>query len=319
MPKAARRTVVFSEGDNERIMRAALEARDEGICQPILLSKRGNVERMATEWKLDLNGIEIIDPEGSPHFESYVQRYWKKCERKGATLDNARKALESRTYFGMMMVAAGHADALLAGVTKHYSEVIRPAIRVCKLRKGIERVAGVYMIALNHDIYFFADTTVNIDPSAEQLAEIAVMTAEVARRFSITPRVALLSFSNFGSARSIQSDKVARAVALVKARSLSFEIDGEMQVDLATMPELLQRDFPFSDLSGKANVFIFPDLNSGNIAYKLMQRLAGADVIGPILMGLDKPIHVLQRNSSVSEIVDMAAIATVDAEWLGRR
>ena len=319
MPKAARRTVVFSEGDNERIMRAALEARDEGICQPILLSKRGNVERMATEWKLDLNGIEIIDPEGSPHFESYVPRYWKKCERKGATLDNARKALESRTYFGMMMVAAGHADALLAGVTKHYSEVIRPAIRVCKLRKGIERVAGVYMIALNHDIYFFADTTVNIDPSAEQLAEIAVMTAEVARRFSITPRVALLSFSNFGSARSIQSDKVARAVALVKARSLSFEIDGEMQVDLATMPELLQRDFPFSDLSGKANVFIFPDLNSGNIAYKLMQRLAGADVIGPILMGLDKPIHVLQRNSSVSEIVDMAAIATVDAEWLGRR
>ncbi len=317
--KTSQRTIVFPEGDNERVMRAAVEASDEGICRPILLGKRKRVRNAAAQFEIDLGDIEVIDILDSAHTENLVQAFWRRRERKGATLENVRKNLESRTYFGMMMVAEGLADATLVGVSKHYNEVVRPAIEVFDLREGVSRVSGLYIVILNNKVYFFADTTVNIDPTDEELAEIALLTADVARRFHITPKVAMLSFSNFGSARSKQADKVARATAIVKERAPELEIDGEMQVDLAMMPDTMKQDFPFSALKGKANVFIFPDLNSGNIAYKLLHRLAGADVIGPILMGLNKSAHLLQRGSSVSEIVDMAAIATVDAEWLARK
>jgi malate dehydrogenase (oxaloacetate-decarboxylating)(NADP+) len=317
--RRAQRKVVFPEGDNERIMRAALEARDEGICEPVLLSKRDKVALKAKEYELDISDVTVIDTLESSAYDTYVKRYWEKRARKGMTRENAEKALEGRTYYGMMMVEAGDADALLCGVTKHYTDVVRPAIEIFDLREGATRVAGLYMVILNNDVYFFADTTVNIDPSAEELAEIAIMTAEVARRFSVKPRVAMLSFSNFGSVRSPQSEKVARATEIVRAKFPELEIDGEMQVDLAMLPDVTAADFPFSTLKHPANILIFPDLNSGNTAYKLMQRLAGADVIGPILMGLDKPAHVLQRASTVSEIVDMAAIAVVDAESASRR
>ena len=317
--KTAQRKVVFPEGDNERIMRAAVEAAEEGICHPILLGKHKRVREAAQRLDIDLKDVEVVDIMSSEHTERFVQRLWSRRERKGATLENVRKTLESRTYFGMLMVAEGLADATLVGVSKHYSEVVRPATEVFDLREGITRVSGLYIVILNNKVYFFADTTVNVDPTDEEMAEIALLTAEVARRFNVTPRVAMLSFSNFGSARNEKSNKVRRATAIVKERDPKLEVDGEMQVDLATMPEIMARDFPFSDLKSKANVFIFPDLNSGNIAYKLLQRLAGADVIGPILMGLNKPAHILQRTSTVSEIVDMAAIATVDAEWLARK
>ncbi len=317
--KTSQRKVVFPEGDTERVMRAAVEAAEEGICHPILLGKHKRVRTAAERFDIDLKDVEIIDIMSSPYTERFVQSFWRRRERKGGTLENIRKTLESRTYFGMLMVAEGLADATLVGVSKHYSEVVRPAIEVFDLRKGVTRVSGLYIVILNNQVYFFADTTVNVDPSDEEMAEIALLTAEVARRFNVTPRVAMLSFSNFGSARTPQSNKVARATKIVKERDPELEVDGEMQVDLATMPEIMERDFSFSSLKGKANVFIFPDLNSGNIAYKLLQRLAGADVIGPILMGLDKPAHILQRTSTVSEIVDMAAIATVDAEWLARK
>ncbi len=317
--KSAKRKVVFPEGDNERVMRAAVEAADEGICYPVLLGKRGRVRAAAKQLNIDLGDIEVIDILDSEHMERFVKSYWRKRERKGGTLENVRRTLESRTYFGMMMVSEGLADATLVGVNKHYNEVVRPAIEIFELRKDVSRVSGLYIVLLNNKVYFFADTTVNIDPTDEQLAEIALLTADVARRFHVTPKVAMLSFSNFGSARSAQADKVARATQIVKDRAPDLEIDGEMQVDLATMPEVIAEDFPFSALKSKANVFIFPDLNSGNIAYKLLHRLAGADVIGPILMGLNKSAHLLQRGSTVSEIVDMAAIATVDAEWLARK
>ncbi len=317
--KSAQRIVVFPEGDNERVMRAAVEAAEEGICHPILLGKHKRVTTAAKKFGIDLKDVEVVNIVRSKYTERFVQSFWSRRERKGGTLENARKALESRTYFGMMMVAEDLADAALVGVTKHYSEVVRPAIEVFDLRADVSRVSGVYIIILNNQVYFFADTTVNIDPTDEELAEIALLTADVAQRFHVTPKVAMLSFSNFGSARSAQADKVARATKLVKERAPELEIDGEMQVDLATMPETMAQYFPFSALKGKANVFIFPDLNSGNIAYKLLHRLAGADVIGPILMGLNKSAHILQRGSTVSEIVDMAAIATVDAEWLARK
>lgn len=318
--KRVTRKIVFPEGDNERIMRAALQARDEGICEPVLLSKLNkNVALKAKEYDLDISDLTVIDTLESDKFKVYARRYWEKRARKGMTREAAEKALEGRTHYGMMMVEAGDADALLCGVTKHYTDVVRPAIEIFKVRKGATRVAGLYMIVQNNDAYFFADTTVNIDPTAEQLAEIAIMTSEVARRFSVTPRVAMLSFSNFGSVRSPQSDKVARATEIVRKAQPDLEVDGEMQVDLAMLPEVTAEDFPFSQLKHRANVLIFPDLNSGNIAYKLMQRLAGADVIGPILMGLDKPAHILQRASTVSEIVDMAAIAVVDAESAVRK
>ncbi|MCH9031868.1 MAG: NADP-dependent malic enzyme [candidate division Zixibacteria bacterium] len=316
--KRALRKVVFPEGDNERIMLAAIEAKDEGICKPVLLTKFDRVSDTAKRLGVDLSGIEVIDTYTSPWKEEFAQKFWEKRSRKGGTLENSRKNLESRTYFGMMMVSEGKADAVLAGVNKSYTEVVRPAIEVFDLKPGATRVAGLYVVILSHDVYFFADTTVNIDPTAEELAEIALMTSEVARRFAITPRVAMLSFSNFGSARSKQSDKVARATAIVKERAPELEVDGEMQVNLAVSPEAMAEDFPFSTLKGKANVFIFPDLNSGNIAYKLMQSLAGADVLGPVLMGLSKPAHVLQRGSSVAEIVDMAALATAEAEWMAK-
>ncbi|MBN4076400.1 NADP-dependent malic enzyme [Gemmatimonas aurantiaca] len=317
--KRVKRKIVFPEGDNEKIMRAALEVRDEGICEPVLLSKLGKVKKKAAELELDISGLTVIDTLESDKFEGYVDSYWKMRGRKGMTREAAIKALEGRTYFGMMMVESGDADALLCGVTKHYTDVVRPAIEICKVREGVSRVAGLYMIILNNNVFFFADATVNIDPNAEELAEIAIMTSEVARRFSVTPRIAMLSFSNFGSVRTPQSEKVARATEIVRKLQPELEIDGEMQVDLAMLPEMTAADFPFSQLKHPANILIFPDLNSGNIAYKLMQRLAGADVIGPILMGLDKPAHILQRASSVSEIVDMAAIAVVDAESAARR
>jgi len=213
-----------------------------------------------------------------------------------------------------MMVHLGDADGFIAGVSQHYPDTIKPALQIVRPRPGVERVSGLYIIATKKEVYFFADTTVNIDPTAEQLAEIAVLAAEVARRFNVEPRVAMLSFSNFGSARHPLSDKVRKATALVKQTAPDLVVDGEMQADTAVVPELIEADYPFSRLKGGANVLVFPDLEAGNIAYKLMMRTGGAEALGPILMGMSKPVHVLERGAEVEDIVNMAAIAVVHAQ-----
>lgn len=213
------------------------------------------------------------------------------------------------------MVRLDEADALIGGLTKHYPDTIRPALQLIPVREGLRKVAGIYLlITPKGHLYFLADATVNIEPTAEDLAEIAIESSEIARRFDVEPRIALLSFSNFGSTRHPLAEKVQRAVEIVRKRAPQLVVDGEMQADTAVVPEILEQTYPFSSLQGGANVLIFPNLEAGNVAYKLLARLGGCEPIGPILMGLSKPVHVLQHGAEVNEIVNMSAIAVVDAQ-----
>jgi malate dehydrogenase (oxaloacetate-decarboxylating)(NADP+) len=269
--------------------------------------------------RLHLSGIQIVDPATSPHRDMYADEFFSLRQRKGVTKTEAQQLILNNTTFASMMVRLGDADALIGGLTTHYPDTIRPALQVIDVRPELRRVAGVYMlITLKGDIYFLADATVNIEPTVEDLAEIAIMSAEKARRFNQVPRVAMLSFSNFGSTRHALSDKVRRAVALVRQRAPGLMIDGEMQADTAVTPSIIEETYPFSTLKGGANVLIFPNLESGNIAYKLLQRIGGAELIGPLLTGLRQPVHVLQRGSEVNDIVHVAAVAVVDAQEVGK-
>ncbi len=237
-------------------------------------------------------------------------------QKKGVTKVKAEGILKNPNYFGSLMVHMGDADCLVSGLTMHYPETIRPALQVVKIKPELSIVSGLYMMIFKDDIMFFADATVNIEPTSEDLAEIAIYTAEAARRFGVEPKVAMLSFSNFGSTRHPLSEKVKKAVEIVKQKMPDLIIDGEMQADTAVVPEILNSTYPFSRLKEKANVLIFPDLQSGNIAYKLLERLSGAKAVGPILTGMNKPVHVLQRGASVDDIVNLAAIAVVEAQKL---
>jgi malate dehydrogenase (oxaloacetate-decarboxylating)(NADP+) len=268
---------------------------------------------------LTLNSAVIVDPAESGERTRYADQLYRLRQRKGVTLKEAESLILNHNYFGSIMVAVGDADALVGGLTQHYPGTIRPGLEVIPIRPGLRRVSGLYMMITLKGVYFFADATVNIEPSAEDLAEIAISAAETAERFNVKPRVALLSFSNFGSARHPLADKVRKAVELVKKRAPQLMVDGEMQGDTAVTPEIIERDYPFSSLKGGANVLIFPNLEAGNVAYTLLARLGGADAIGPILMGLSKPVHVLQRGAEVNEIVNVAAIAVVDAQEAERR
>ncbi len=244
-----------------------------------------------------------------------MQSLFESRQRRGVTLNEARILTFNRNLFGALMVKLGDADALVGGVTQHFPDTIRPALQVIKPRPGLHKVAGLYaLITKRGDLYFLADCTVNIEPSAEDLAEIALCSAETARRFNVVPRVAMLSFSNFGSTPHPQSEKVSKAVRLVQAADPNLMIDGEMMADTAVAPGILEETYPFSKLRGGANVLIFPDLVSANTCCKLLARIGGAETIGPILMGMSKPVHVLQREAEVEEIVNMAAIAVVDAQ-----
>jgi malate dehydrogenase (oxaloacetate-decarboxylating)(NADP+) len=236
-------------------------------------------------------------------------------QRKGVTLAEARRTMrKSRNHFGSMMVLKGDADTLLSGINHHYPETIRPALEVIGKREGLSKVHGMYMMVTKKSATFFADTTVAIEPTSEELAETAILTAHKARQFDFEPKVAMLSFSNFGSAEHPLTLKVKRATALVKAQAPDLIVDGEIQANVALDPDLVEKQYPFSQLKGDANVFIFPDLQSGNIAYKLLHKLGAAEQIGPILMGMKKPVHVLQRGDAVTDIVNMAAVAVVDAQ-----
>jgi malate dehydrogenase (oxaloacetate-decarboxylating)(NADP+) len=308
--------IVFPEGDNEKILKAAYTLIEEEIAQPILIGNRKKVQDKITELGLDLN-VTIIDPEDSELTEGYAQELYRLRQRKGVTLSEARRIMrrKSRNHFGSMMVHMGDADTLLSGIDSHYPDTIRPALEVIGKQPGLTGVHGMYMMIFKKGIVLLADTTVGIDPTAEELAETAILAAEKARLMDIEPRIAMLSFANFGSVNHPLPLKVKKAVELVKERAPELEIDGEMQADTAVTPELLA-NYTFSTLTGPANILIFPDLNSGNICYKLLHHLGGAEAIGPILMGMKKPVHVLQRGDDVSNIVNMAAIAVVDAQGL---
>jgi malate dehydrogenase (oxaloacetate-decarboxylating)(NADP+) len=314
--KSDPKKVVFPEGEHEKILRAAQALIEEGIAIPILLGNRQEIEAKIKELNLDLNGVTIIDPEDSPDTERYAQTLFELRQRKGVTLSEARRLIKrkARTYFGCVMVRLGEADTLLSGIDAHYPDTIRPALEVIGKREGLSSVHGLYMMVFKKGIFFMADTTVCIEPTSEELAETAILAADKARLLDIEPKVAMLSFSNFGSVAHPETIKVKRAVELVKKQAPELEVDGEMQSDTAVTPEILLGNYPFASLKGAANILIFPDLNSGNICYKLLHHLGGADAIGPILMGMKKPVHVLQRGDDVTDIVNMAAIAVVDAQ-----
>jgi len=312
--KKSPRKVVFPEGTSIRIIKAAHIAVTQGIAKPVLLGNGESIKQVADEHEVDMTGIDIIDPVTSEKRMKYAEKYYEKRGRKGITREQAIWMMRDRTYYGMMMLEMGECDAVLSGVTSDYPTTIKPALEIISLREGVSRVSGLFAMIQKDKVYFFADTTVNINPSPEELAEIAISSANVARAFNVEPKIAMLSFSNFGSARYPESRKVAEATAIVKKLDPNLVVEGEMQADTALMPEYMAKHFPFSQLKEEANVFIFPDLNSGNIAYKLSKRIGGMTAIGPILMGLSKPVHVLHRTLDVSEIVDMVAIAIVDAQ-----
>jgi malate dehydrogenase (oxaloacetate-decarboxylating)(NADP+) len=317
--QSAPKRIVFTEGEEGKILRAAQILVDEKIALPILLGNEQRIHAKAEELHLHMEGIQVVDPQNSPRRDVFTEEFYSLRQRKGVTRTEAAQTILNRVTFGSLMVRLGDADALIGGLTTHYPDTIRPALQVIDVRPELRRVAGVYvLITPKGDIYFLADATVNIDPDAEDLAEIAIMAAEKARRFGTEPRVAMLSFSNFGSTNHPLALKVRKAVELVRRRAPLLMIDGEMQADTAVVPQILEETYPFSTLKGGANVLVFPNLESGNIAYKLLHRIGGADLIGPLLAGLSKPVHVLQRGSEVNDIVHLAAMAVVDAQEVGR-
>jgi malate dehydrogenase (oxaloacetate-decarboxylating)(NADP+) len=312
--KRAPKRVVFPEGEQEQILRAAKILVDEGIAHPILLARREAIAEKLAELDLPEDQVTIIDHEGAEQFEDYARRFHERRKRDGVTLADARKRMRLRNYFGAMMVAAGDADGLISGLTQSYPDTIRPALQIIDTRPGVKRVSGAHILILGDRLFFVADTTVNIDPTPEELAEIALLTVEFVRRFGIVPRVAMLSFSNFGSNKHPAAAKVRRAVEIVRRHDPDLEIDGEMQADTAVLPSILHASYPWSRLKEPANVLIFPELQSANIAYKLLWRLANCEAIGPILLGMGKPVHVLQPGLEVTDIVNLAAICVVDAQ-----
>src|SRR5687767_1282917 len=306
--------VVFPDGEEPKVIRAAQLLVEEGIAHPILLGDRETIEGHATRAGISLEDIEIEDPSTSPRREQYALQLWKQRQRKGLSHGEAHQLLHNGNYFGCMMVAKGDADALLAGVNSHYPETVRPALQVIGAHPRAGLVSGMYMLVFEKHIVFCADTTVNIDPTAEQLAQIGYAASRIARTFGITPRLAMLSFSNFGSVRHPEAEKVARAVQILRQRDRTLIVDGEMQADTALDAEILHESYPFAALEEPANVLIFPNLSAGNIAYKLLNHLGGATAIGPILVGMRRPVHVLEKGADVQEIVNMAAVAVVDAQ-----
>ncbi|MBX3165180.1 MAG: NADP-dependent malic enzyme [Bacteroidetes bacterium] len=315
--KTEPKRVVFSEADNYKILKAAQMVRDDGIAKPILLGNKEVILKIAEESAIDLSDMQIIDPmgEGANKRDEFGDLLWQKRRRKGLTQYDARRQMRDRNYYGAMMVEVGMADAMISGMTRKYGLPIKPALEIIGVRPEVGRVAGLYIMITKRGPYFFADTTMNAHPTAAELADIAVLTANTVKQFNITPRIAMLSYSNFGSSVGNTPHKVAEAVKILHSNYPGLIVDGDIQANFAMNNELLKEQFPFSSLVDKdVNTFVFPNLSSGNIAYKLLQGLGGAEAIGPVLMGLNKPVHVLQMGSSVREIVNMVTIAVVDAQ-----
>ncbi|HSC89464.1 MAG TPA: phosphate acyltransferase, partial [Polyangiaceae bacterium] len=311
--KSQPKRIVFPEGDHDNILRAARRVKDAGIAHPVLLGKPDVIAQKAQAAGLSLDGIVVINPRSSKQLDAYADSYFRMRGRKGVTALAAHRELrQSPTTFAMMMLESGDADGVVAGARQDYPATIRPALRIIGVRNDVKSACGMYMVVTKQNVHFLADTTINIDPDAETLAEIALLAAERVTELGIVPRVAMLSFSNFGDAPHPASRKVAEATRIVKARRPDLMIDGEMQANLALDPED-RKAYPFSTLVGPANVLVFPNLDAGNAAYKLLSVAGGADVIGPMLLGMRKPVSVLQQNASVDAIVHMTAITVSQA------
>jgi len=308
--------VVFAEADNRKILKAAQIIRDEKIGNPILLGNREKILALIEDNSLDLNGVTIIDPlEEKEMLNNFADILFKKRQRKGMTNSEANRLVTQRNYFGALMVETGAADAFISGLTKDYPKTILPSLHTIGVKPGAKRVAGMYIMNTAKGPFFFADATVNLDPTAEELVDIIGLTADAVRFFNMEPKIAVLSYSNFGSAEGNIPSKMAKATAMAKKRFPDLIIEGEMQANVAINEEIQREMYPFSNLlNKKANTLIFPDLSSGNIAYKLLAELGNAEAIGPILLGMNKPVHILQLGSSIREIVNMVAIAVVDAQ-----
>lgn len=310
--------VVFAEADNIKILKAAQTAWEEGVATPILLGKASIINELIEEYSFEFQDVEIIDPkadEEKERRELFGKAFFEKRMRKGVTEFEAIQIMRERNHFGAMMVEMGDADAMISGITRNYRDVVRPAIQTVGLQKGMTKIAGMYILQTKKGPLFLADTTINMDPTAEDIAEITSNVAKTIRKFKVTPRIALLSYSNFGSSDGADAVKMKRAVEIIKANDPNLIVDGEVQANFALNNTLLNEKFSFSTLSHKkVNTLIFPNLSSGNIAYKLLQEVTEGDAIGPVLIGLKKSIHVLQMGSSVREIINMVKVAVVDAQ-----
>ncbi len=315
--------VVFADGENFKTIKAAQISLEEGIAKPILLGDEDKIKLIAKEHLVDLDGIQIINPkiqawENKRH--EFGELFFKDRQRKGFNFYEARKIMRERNYFGCMMIKTNMADALISGLSRKYPDTLRPAIEVIGLQDGVKKIAGMYMMLTKHGPVFFSDTTVNENPTASELADIAVLTALEVKSLGLKPRIAFLSYSNFGSSNLPEAKKVREAVAMVKKAYPELEVDGEVQGAIAFDKELLQESYPFSSLiNGTPNILIFPNLSAGNIAYHLLMGLADADAVGPILLGLRKSVHVLQLGSSVRQIVNMVGIAVVEAQMKNKK
>ncbi|MGF6927198.1 malate dehydrogenase (oxaloacetate-decarboxylating)(NADP+) [Chitinophaga sp. W2I13] len=312
------RKVVFAEADNLKVLKAAQVVNDEGIAYPILLGNEARIRELMLENAIEIDDVVIIDPKSEQMKEMrhrFGDLFFKKRQRKGLNLYEARKIMRERNYFGCMMVETGEADALISGLTRKYPDTIRPALQVIGMEDGAKRVAGMYIIQTKRGPLFLADTTVNFNPTAEELADITMMVAKEVKHFNMTPRIAMLSYSNFGSSQTPEAQTMSKAREIVKQRDPSLIVDGEIQAAMAFNKEILKDNYPFTELlEEEVNTLIFPNLAAGNIAYNLLQEVAGFDAIGPILLGMKKPVHILQLGSTVRQIVNMVNIAVVDAQ-----
>ena len=306
--KAPKR-IVFPEGQEDKILRAANIIVEEKIATPILLGSRTIISQKISELGLDLGDVEVINPKKSPKFEEYVSGYFELRKRKGITRYVAERHMKTNNEFGMMMVRNGDADGLISGLTQHYPDTVRPALQIIGTKDGVRRIAGLYMLIFKNQTLFIADATVNIEPTAEDLAEIALLTAERVKRIDVVPRIAMLSFSNFGSTQHPLTEKVRKATEIIKQRDPNLIVDGEMMADTAMSSEMLNELYPFSTLKEPANILICPDLTSANIAYKLLSRVGGASAIGPILLGIRRPVYLLTPGVEVNDIVNITAMA----------
>ena len=309
--------IVFAEAEHYKVLKAAQEVKDEGIAIPILLGREAKIRQLIEDNVLDLDDVLILDPKSDEQRDirnQFGEILFDKRKRKGLTLPEAQKLMRERNYFGSMMVDQGMADAFISGISRNYPSTLRPALQIIGTEDGVDKVAGMFILNTKKGTLFLADTTININPTDNELANIAMLTAKTVRRFNVVPRLALLSYSNFGSSMNPSVAKITRALKIVKDKEPNLVIDGEIQADFALNKDKRQQIFPFSDLTDNANTLIFPNLESGNIAYKMMQEFDDVEAIGPILIGMKKPVHILQLGCSVREIVNMVTIAVIDAQ-----
>jgi len=311
--RTEKKRIAFPEGCNEKVMKAAVMAKEEGIANPILLGSKSRIESLADKLEISLEGIEVVEPESDPRYERYAKRYFQENNRRGVTMSDALRELRRSHNFANTMLAEGDVEGLICGVDRYFPALVKPILDTIGLKKGVKTAAGLYILSLKERLFFFADTAINVSMTSEKLAEIAIMAAEFAQSMNVDPRVAMLSHSNFGSLRHPQAKLVRDATQLAKQLAPHLEIDGEIQADSAVVPELLREEYPFSSLTGAANVLVFPDMQSGNISYKLLQRLGGARVIGPVILGLAAPAYVMQRHASVDEIFNMVTVAVAQS------